>query len=787
MKTRITALLLCLSTTLSLATAGNTAYLFSYFINGSRDGLHLAYSYDGLTWTALNGGRSYLTPAVGEDKLMRDPSICQAPDGTFHMVWTSSWTDRIIGYASSRDLIHWSEQKAIPVMMHEKTAHNCWAPELFYDEPTETYYIFWATTIPGRHKEVPTSESEKGLNHRIYYVTTKDFETFSKTKMFFNPDFSVIDAAIVKDPARGDLIMVLKNENSNPPEKNLRVTRSPKISKKFPTRVSEPITGNYWAEGPAPLFVGDTLYVYFDKYRDHRYGAVRSLDHGETWEDISDQVTFPLGIRHGTAFAVDASIVDALVADTHYNPLIPDNVADPSIAKFGDTYYLYGTTDIDHGLDRAGTPVVWKSKDFVNWSFDGSHISGIDWSKGHEYTNEKGEKKTGYFRYWAPGRVIAKDGRYLLYVTFVKPDGNAQTYALTSDRPDGPFRFADGKGLHAPGSGEADSAPIVNDIDGEPFIDDDGTGYLFWRRRKAARLKADLLHTEDSTLTTMQTARQGYSEGPVMFKRNGIYYYIYTLRGNQNYANAYMMSRESPLTGFTRPEGNDIFLFSAPDNQVWGPGHGNVFHDETTDQYIFVYLEYGDGGTTRQVYANRLEFNEDGTIRTLIPDLRGVGYLSASQETRTNLAPQAHFKASSEKAPRTTTVVIETQPNQPLPDKASEKSFTRTHDYHACNVADGSNGTRWLAAPDDSSPYITADLGEVRSVQACQFFFSRPTEGHAWRLEKSDDGKHWQTCAAQETLKACSPHVAEGIGSARYLRLNIRRGEAGLWEWRIFE
>ena len=108
--------------------AGKTAYLFSYFINDSKDGLHLAYSYDGLNWMPLNGGRSYLTPSVGKDKLMRDPSICQAPDGTFHMVWTSSWTDRIIGYASSRDLIHWSEQQAIPVMMHEPEAHNCWAP-----------------------------------------------------------------------------------------------------------------------------------------------------------------------------------------------------------------------------------------------------------------------------------------------------------------------------------------------------------------------------------------------------------------------------------------------------------------------------------------------------------------------------------------------------------------------------------------------------------------------------------------------------------------------------------
>lgn len=293
--------------------AQETAYLFSYFINDSRDGLHLAYSRDGLKWTALNNGNSYLAPTVGKDKLMRDPSICQAPDGTFHMVWTSSWTDRIIGYASSKDLINWSEQRAIPVMMHEPEAHNCWAPELFYDEPTQTYYIFWATTIPGRHKEVPTSESEKGLNHRIYYVTTKDFKEFSSTQMFFNPDFSVIDAAIVKDNKSQDLIMVVKNENSNPPEKNLRITRSRDITHGFPTEVSAPITGDYWAEGPAPLFVGDTLYVYFDKYRDHRYGAVRSLDHGKTWEDISDQTFFPQGIRHGTAFAVDEAVLDKLL------------------------------------------------------------------------------------------------------------------------------------------------------------------------------------------------------------------------------------------------------------------------------------------------------------------------------------------------------------------------------------------------------------------------------------------------------------------------------------------
>jgi len=65
--------------------------MFSYFVGNGEDGLHLAYSNDGLKWEALNSNKSYLTPAVGEDKLMRDPCIISCPDGKFRMVWTVSW------------------------------------------------------------------------------------------------------------------------------------------------------------------------------------------------------------------------------------------------------------------------------------------------------------------------------------------------------------------------------------------------------------------------------------------------------------------------------------------------------------------------------------------------------------------------------------------------------------------------------------------------------------------------------------------------------------------------
>lgn len=91
-------------------------YMFSYFKGNGQDGLHLAYSCDGMHWAALKNDSSFLIPDAGKDKLMRDPCIITGPDGLFHMVWTVSWFEKGIGYASSSDLINWSEQKYIPVM-----------------------------------------------------------------------------------------------------------------------------------------------------------------------------------------------------------------------------------------------------------------------------------------------------------------------------------------------------------------------------------------------------------------------------------------------------------------------------------------------------------------------------------------------------------------------------------------------------------------------------------------------------------------------------------------------
>lgn len=280
--------------------------LFSYFRNNGEDGLHLATSTDGLRWRVLKGGQSLLQPVVGENKLMRDPSVVRGPDGLFHLVWTTSWTGRTLGYASSRDLMNWSAQRVIPVAL-EGEVLNSWAPELFYDEPSREFVIVWASTVRGRFPETE-GRGNKDYNHRQYIIRTRDFQAFTKPALFLDPGFQVIDAAIFRSGKR--YAVVAKNETLKPPAKYLFLTFADSLTGPW-SKPTEPISGKEWAEGPTPIRLGRSWYIYFDKYQDHRYGVIRSRDLAK-WEDLSPQLQFPEGARHGTVFAVPKAILTAL-------------------------------------------------------------------------------------------------------------------------------------------------------------------------------------------------------------------------------------------------------------------------------------------------------------------------------------------------------------------------------------------------------------------------------------------------------------------------------------------
>lgn len=288
------------------AAQGRQAFLFSYFEHRTKNepGLRLALSEDGLTYSALRGGARFLVPEVGESKLMRDPFLFKGAgrNAGWHLIWTTAWEGVTIGHASSYDLINWSAQQAIPVMANTPGTRNCWAPEAVWDAVTGQYVIFWASTVKGRFAET-AGTSESDYNHRMYCTTTRDFRTFTPARLFYDPGFSVIDATFFRD-RRGGLNMIVKDETLKPERKHLRITRARTPMGPFGP-LSAPLPGA-WVEGPSAINVGRDAIIFFDRYREGKYGAVRSRDL-VSWEIIDHLVRMPERASHGTIVPVSDS------------------------------------------------------------------------------------------------------------------------------------------------------------------------------------------------------------------------------------------------------------------------------------------------------------------------------------------------------------------------------------------------------------------------------------------------------------------------------------------------
>ena len=358
---------------------------------------------------------------------------------------------------------------------------------------------------------------------------------------------------------------------------------------------------------------GETYQLGWGDYRGDRIGIFTYNNDADAGYVDCDSFTYyydsPASRIHSETAPANRPLPDSAELPPGYGKatfgqaLIPDMVADPSIVDINGTFYCYATTDgWGQGLATSGTPVVWTSKDFLNWSFQGSSFpSDFD------------------LKYWAPSSIVHRHGRYYSFPTL---DGKIT--AVVADSPLGPFVAPDGQHVTR---ATLQTYPIEQKsaIDAEVFIDDDGQAYMVWSRRREAKLKPDLLSPDGPTVT-IPTKRQGYSEGPFLTKRNGIYYYFYTLGGGENYQYAYMMSHTSPLGPWEAPE-QDIIATSDPAAKIFGPGHGCFFHPSDSDQWYFVYLEFGRGGTTRQIYADKMNFNADGTIQPIKLTKAGVGAL----------------------------------------------------------------------------------------------------------------------------------------------------------------
>jgi hypothetical protein len=224
---------------------------------------------------------------------MRDPFILPAPDGSgYHLLWTTGWRGRSIGYAFSPDLVSWSGARALPVLAGLPDAQNAWAPEAVFDPSVGDYLVYFATRQPSRHE-----------GHRMLAIRTRDFQGFTGPEIFYDPGHSVIDAHLVPDPARSRWVMIAKDER--PGHKRLFTATAPSPSGPW-SAPSAPISDTL-CEGATTLRATEGWLVLYDAYGAERTRAFTTADlaafaPGDRALRFDD---FPARVRHPTAFPLD--------------------------------------------------------------------------------------------------------------------------------------------------------------------------------------------------------------------------------------------------------------------------------------------------------------------------------------------------------------------------------------------------------------------------------------------------------------------------------------------------
>jgi hypothetical protein len=486
----------------------------------------------------------------------------------------------------------------------------------------------------------------------------------------------------------------------------------------------------------------DAGYIDCESFTYDSSGGLGAEPEGSNGEDA------PVSLAAATTHAPTALV------EQYGHPLIPDMLADPSIVEFNGVFYCYATTDgWGQGLETSGTPVVWTSRDFFNWQFEGSCFPP-DFD----------------LKYWAPSAVLFRDGRYYMFPTL-----DDKIAIVVANSPLGPFTAPDGQHLTRQSFKPYPLQQQEHAIDAELFIDDDGTPYMVFSRRRIAKLMPDL-NTLDGQAVKIPTKRHGYSEAPWLFKRMATYYYLYTIGGAETYQYAYMFSTTSPLGPWESPE-KDIIAHTDTETNVYGPGHGCVFNPRGTDDWVFVHLEFGRGGTNRSVYASKMEFEPDGSIRPIKLTKDGIGALR-----------QVGEEPGLKEIPLDDNVVVtasSVRPTLVIPSEG-DPMLHRVDSSDAANAVEASYGTRWMADPQDSLPWLSLDLGKPWDLRALELYFVKPAGGHAFRTEVCLSGGGWESFGAPGEFAMRSPHRIEGAAWTQHIRIKILQGEPGLWRVRAF-
>ncbi|HST86260.1 MAG TPA: family 43 glycosylhydrolase, partial [Kineosporiaceae bacterium] len=301
--------------------------------------------------------------------------------------------------------------------------------------------------------------------------------------------------------------------------------------------------------------------------------------------------------------ATGATRVYTVTSRVMRSPVLPGLNADPNIVRFGNTYYIYATTD---GIAGWGSTKfkVWSSTDLATWTEHGTILDLADVSWAH--TNA-----------WAPTIAYA-NGKYYFYFCDAGNIGVA-----TSDSPLGPFTDSGAPLIARADYGDAQQ------IDPAVFTDDDGQSYLYWGNGSAyvAPLNANMTSIDVSKRQTI-SGLTDFREGLFMNKRKGTYYLSYSIddTGSENYHVAYATA-SSPFGPFTA---KGTILSKDSSLAILGTGHSSIIRVPGTDDWYIAYHRFaipGGNGYNRETTIDRLYFDADGAITPVIPTLESIDAL----------------------------------------------------------------------------------------------------------------------------------------------------------------
>jgi beta-xylosidase len=336
---------------------------------------------------------------------------------------------------------------------------------------------------------------------------------------------------------------------------------------------------------------------------------------------ISPAITGPVDLSTARTFTVtaeDGATRDWTVRAVEMrSPVLPGFNADPNIAKFGDHYYLYVTTDGVAGWGGKDF-YVWKSTDLVDWersekpflTLDGGG-GNVPWASGNA---------------WAP-TIIERDGKYYFYFSGHNPTYNRKTLGVAvADSPEGPFTAQP-------------TAMILNNesitsgqaIDPAAFQDPEtGKYYLFWGNGGPsngpvyAELSDDMLSIKQDTLQRIGGLND-FREGLFLNHRDGLYHLTYSIddTGSPNYRVGYATatSVHGPWTY------RGVILEKDTSQGILGTGHSSIVQVPGTDEWYIAYHRFGmpgGDGTHRETTIDRLTFGADGLMQKVVPTLTSV-------------------------------------------------------------------------------------------------------------------------------------------------------------------